>query len=74
MGELLLVTLYSFLIAAPLAFLAGVFYFLVALFVLHFFSALEVRGGMCGFVAFVAVIFSTVLTFLVVFANLCRSF
>lgn len=74
MGRILLITICSLAMAAPISLFAGLFYMALGILCLYLFGLSEVRGGLWGFIAINISIFSTLLTFLVLFAYFCRSF
>lgn len=74
MGRILLITVCSLAMAAPISLLAGLFYMALGVFCLYLFGLSEVRGSFWGLIAINVSIFSAFLTFLVLFAHFCRSF
>lgn len=74
MGRILLITVCSLAMAAPISLFAGLSYMAIGVFCLYLFGLSEVRGSFWGLVAINVSILSTLLTFLVLFAYFCRSF
>lgn len=74
MGEILLITLRSLALAAPISIVAAAAYLIFSMSCLKLLGLSEVRFGLCSFALLALSALASLLTFLVLFAHFCRSF